>query len=249
MDLINKLTEYGLTDREASVYLASMELGPSPVQKIAQQAKLNRVSVYALIEDLQKKGLMGTFDQGKKTMYVASSPETISQFIDQQKLNLEAKKDDLKKSLPELLSRYNASGGRPVVRYYEGLDAVLPINIELSNLEFDKIYTTYDLDLIDKYLDPKLIESFKSARIRKDKPIVILYNSSTRKLGDAPMREHYQVPKEYNFPSDMAIYGDSVRFISFGDKVSLIVIEDKQIVQTIKSLFRLAMENVKKLNN
>lgn len=42
MSLVNHLKNAGLADKEAKVYLAMLELGPSPVLPIAAKAGVNR---------------------------------------------------------------------------------------------------------------------------------------------------------------------------------------------------------------
>ena len=66
-----ELQRVGLDERQAKVYLAALELGPSPVQKIAQRAGIPRATVYLVLNDLQGKGLITTYDEGKKTFFVA----------------------------------------------------------------------------------------------------------------------------------------------------------------------------------
>ena len=67
--LKNNLIELGLSEKEASVYLASLELGASSVQKISQQAKINRATTYVIIESLSKKGLMSTMEKAGKIFF------------------------------------------------------------------------------------------------------------------------------------------------------------------------------------
>ena len=52
-----KLQKLGLSDKEASVYLAMLELGPSVVSDIAKKANINRSTVYVVLEFLKKRGI------------------------------------------------------------------------------------------------------------------------------------------------------------------------------------------------
>jgi len=79
--LLRELEKLGLSDKEAAVYLASLELGPSPVQVISRKAEVNRATTYVMIEVLLQKGLMSTFDKGKKTMYTAEKPERLHRIV------------------------------------------------------------------------------------------------------------------------------------------------------------------------
>ena len=46
------LKNLGLSEKAAQVYLASLELGEAPVQKLAERAGLKRTTVYYVLEEL-----------------------------------------------------------------------------------------------------------------------------------------------------------------------------------------------------
>ena len=58
MDLIKNLKEIGLSENQAKVYLACLQLGQDSVLNIAKSAELKRPSVYLLLEELENKGLI-----------------------------------------------------------------------------------------------------------------------------------------------------------------------------------------------
>ena len=62
-----ELQKIGLDEREAKVYLATLELGPSPVQKIAQRSQVPRATTYLVLDDLQNKGFVSTYKDRKST--------------------------------------------------------------------------------------------------------------------------------------------------------------------------------------
>ena len=53
-----KLQELGLSEKEARVYLALFELGPSVVSGLAKKAGINRSTTYVILETLAKRGLV-----------------------------------------------------------------------------------------------------------------------------------------------------------------------------------------------
>lgn len=243
--MINKLISYGLTEKEAQVYLAAMELGPSPVQKIARQAHINRVSAYTFIEQLIEKGLMSTYQKEKRTMYVASEPEALYQFFEQRRRELDSLEENLKKDLPELRSKYNASESSPKVRYYEGMDGVIGMSQEILQTNHSHLYTLYDFDITEKYFNATLRKKLQNARVEKKRPITLLYNAEEKTFESNELRTAYKISKDFHFPADIAIIDDRVRFISFSNKISGIVIEDKQIAESLMSLIKLALQSVK----
>lgn len=55
--MLAQLKHIGLSENEAKVYLAMLELGPSPMLEIAAKAGINRPTAYAQLEALKKGGL------------------------------------------------------------------------------------------------------------------------------------------------------------------------------------------------
>ena len=239
--------EFGLTDKESQLYLAAMELGPSPVQKIATHANMNRVSAYAIIDELKAKGLMSTYDEGKKTMYVASDPEALIHFIDTQKQALENKKGDIKNTLPELRSHYNASTGTPIVRYYEGKEAVVGMSVELLDASTGDIFTAYNKDIIDAFFKQTDLEAMRKKRLDLQRNVHVIYTSKHDAFPDVKGRTSYKLPDDYELLADIALFDKSLRFISFNGKVSGILIDDHDMYTTLKTIFRLALERAQQI--
>lgn len=73
------LQNIGLTEKEAKVYLACLELGPQPVSEIAKKARINRVTAYDILEKLLKKGLVNFVTKEKIKFFNATDPRIVSQ--------------------------------------------------------------------------------------------------------------------------------------------------------------------------
>ena len=48
----------GLNKKEAKLYLASLELGPATVNKLAKKSRLKRTTIYSLIDSLGARGII-----------------------------------------------------------------------------------------------------------------------------------------------------------------------------------------------
>jgi sugar-specific transcriptional regulator TrmB len=124
-DLKEFLAEYGLSDKEASVYLTMLELGPASVQDISKKSGVNRATTYVMIESLKRRGLMSTFDKGKKTMFNPESPERLKRLIEKDLRVIQEKEDRLKEAMPSFLALFQSSGEhKPNVRFFEGEEGV-----------------------------------------------------------------------------------------------------------------------------
>ena len=76
-----QLEEFGLTTKEAQVYLASLQLGQTSVQNIAKLAGIHRVSTYDILQSLISKGLINQTASGKKRYLEAIDPDKIYQSL------------------------------------------------------------------------------------------------------------------------------------------------------------------------
>lgn len=82
----------GLSEKEAKVYVAMLELGPAPILEITLKAGINRPTVYVQIESLKKRGLVSTQLKGKKHLFIAEDPHQLSTLLEKEKKLLEEKK-------------------------------------------------------------------------------------------------------------------------------------------------------------
>lgn len=97
MPFIQELKHLGLKDKEAAVYVAALQLGPSPVQVIARKAKVVRATTYVILEDLLKKGLVTSYKEEKKTLFSAEPPRQLMRLIEIEEEQLQDKKGNSKR--------------------------------------------------------------------------------------------------------------------------------------------------------
>ncbi|MCF7815803.1 MAG: hypothetical protein K9M10_02700 [Candidatus Pacebacteria bacterium] len=111
--LIQALKKLNLTEKEARVYLALLELGPSTPYKIAKKSRLKRPTAYVIAEELVEKGLIVQMTGEKKRMYIARSPESYVEDVEQ-------RVKEAKKVIPELLAMQRKKSDKPNILYFEG---------------------------------------------------------------------------------------------------------------------------------
>src|SRR4030042_4852159 len=114
MPLVEALKQFGLTEKEAQIYLALLELGTASVQKIAQKAKVARPTTYDVLESLKNQQLASIFEKGKVKYYSPTDPASI---LEMAKLKNQAIKD----AFPQLRVLYSLPSKKPAVKFYEGV--------------------------------------------------------------------------------------------------------------------------------
>ena len=90
MDIHNHLQLLGLTDKEATVYIASLELGQSPITPLARKTRIPRTSLQYMLEKLQSLGLIQIVQRGSRRVYTPIPPngfDLLKQKEDQSKVS------------------------------------------------------------------------------------------------------------------------------------------------------------------
>lgn len=242
--LEQELQRIGLSEKEAKVYLAALELGPSPVQKIAAKAHVNRATTYVILEGLMKKGVVTIYDQGKKRYFVAEGPTSLKNIISQQQKELDDKAKLLESLHAQLQSVYNTLPNKPVVKFYEGkegLKAILEERLQEGHKEVDVFYP--DDDLIQIFTTEER-QDYVQRRIQKQ----VYYRGicSMQNVKEEITFQHGELHKlahtEYPIFSDIAVYGDKVSISILKGHVSGIVIENKAVADTFRSIFNIAFK-------
>ncbi len=69
--LIKDLIEFGLSEKEAKIYIALLELEIATVNEIAKKAGVNRSSTYVTLDGLISKGFVSISDDKNIRHYCA----------------------------------------------------------------------------------------------------------------------------------------------------------------------------------
>lgn len=243
--LENEIVKLGLSEKEAKVYLASLELGPSPVQAIAQKSQVNRATTYVVIDGLMGMGLMSTYNEGKKTFFTAESPERLLEFLKNQEHKIQGRINILEETMPELKFLHNTKDN-PKVRFYEGIEGLRTVQMEFVNtLKYgDVIYTFLPLD---DFLKSNLQErkpDITKKRFEKGIRMKIIYtsnggrNEEYEKQESKKSKEYLYIDHaKYPFNGGMNIYGNRILMIDYKGKMGGLVIENKTFADTFRSLF------------
>jgi sugar-specific transcriptional regulator TrmB len=241
--MLTELKNIGLSDREARVYLAMLELGPAAVLDIAAKSGVNRPTTYMQLEALKKKGLVSTQTRGKKQLFIAESPSQIEHLLAIEEKRLEQKRDELKKILPELSAMFNLGEEKPVVRYFEGREGLLAMQEEFLKTKEKSILAISSVDDVLRIF-PKHIDTYTPRRIKKGIHSRLIYTSKNGELFPRTdkklLREtKFLPPQELPFSADITIYGRNIAISSLKGKIGGTVITDSEIANFFKGIFAL----------
>ncbi len=242
--MIDKLQDFGLSEKEAKVYLASLELGKATADQLAKHAGIVRSTSYTQIESLMKQGLMSTFDEGKKTYFVPESPEHLTRIIEKQKADLDVKSQNITTQLPDLLSLYAGAGERPAVRFFEGKEGLVTIRADILKMKGKElcVTTSYD-EFVRVFDDEKERNEFTKKRQKLGIHHRMLYTIEGDDEHNEFSPEDYRRISKDEFPIDFCtyIYDNKVAISSLKeDALWGIVIEGKAVARSMRSMFDIA---------
>lgn len=118
------LADAGLTNAEAKVYLAMVELGTSTAGPIIQRTNLQSSVVHMALINLMHKGFASSIKEGKKSHYQPANPRHILEYIDE-------KRDRLEKLIPKLTESMATAKDTPEVTTFRDIRGMKELLYEL----------------------------------------------------------------------------------------------------------------------
>lgn len=242
MEIKHFLAQFDLIGKKADVYLAILELGSGTVIEIAKKAEVKRTTVYDILLDLEKTGLIYQTTKESKRLFVAEDPEKL-------KKKLEEKERILDEMLPQLRSFYNIKGIKPKIKFYEGKEGLRQVYSDTLNyggeiLAFasEDVVKVLGMDWANDYLAKRVKRGIR-ARIILPKTEII--ERDFNPLDQKQLRSSKLVSaKKYPFSIEINIYGhQKVALMSSREEMG-IIIEGREIYNTLKLIFELLWDNL-----
>lgn len=228
--LINLL---GLTDQEASVYMALLELGEANIQDIAAKSGVKRTSIYNFITTMKDRGLIIQSKKHGGKLYTPVNPKQLVDIGKSRLLEVEG-------IIPELSALYQGSIDKPRVSYFEGVKGIQDAYTDMLDTK-QPIISYEDIDYLKKmlptnyyqYLPPERAKRGIPLRtISKDSPQARTFSQDDQKL----LRQTKFITTDEPLKTEINIYGNKVLMISFReDRPFATIIEDKDIVGTLRT--------------
>ncbi len=240
MQLQNYLQKIGLSDKEAALYVAGLQLGPATIQDLASESGLKRTTIYEIIKSLQEKKLVNQSQNNKKRIFIMEEPENVGLFLKQREIIF-------KQILPDLEALQNQKAKKPTVRIYEGKLGLEKIYDDMIKKPGEILALAAPKDLISKGMLDFLREDWEPRRIASGiKMRRININLSGNHRQDykiLPKPEEFEEVRylpvdDYPFTVGIYIYRQKVAFVSYHkDEMFGLVLRSPAISFTLRSTF------------
>jgi sugar-specific transcriptional regulator TrmB len=242
-----ELQELGLSDKEASVYVALLAVDNDSVLDLAKRTGINRTTIYPVLDSLLQKGLVSEIKVDKKIRFAAESPERLITFVERQKVVFEEKAGRVRDFVPRLKTVQRESGEKPLVKIYEGKEGAMSAVEEIysANPEDGTSFSIYSKDLLDEMFSES--ERKKYFKIRKDVKKLrskSVYTFTSGELGPNSMSERVRLDHtKYPLLCDINIIGDETRISNLKSKPTTIFIKNKDLAVTLKSIINYILDS------
>ena len=256
--LVTHIEELGLSNKEALVYVANLMLGPSSVQRIADQAGIKRVTTYVILESLIGLGLISQSMKGKKTYFIAEEPTNLERLLDKREAELKEQKENFNAILPDLLSLKSIPKESPNVKFYvgpEGIRSVMASFLAAQQHEkIDMLYGWSNFDQLEAFFPEIKEHSGNPQRTKAGIPSKLIYTTQRgpvyKESDKLRNRESRYVPSDL-FPlnGDLTIAGNHVIMLSLvADHPIGVTIESAELAKTMLSVFLLSWATAEQYN-
>ena len=243
------LQEIGLSEKESTIYLHLLKVDSDSIANIAKTTNVNRTTVYPILDQLAQKGFVEEIVENEKSLYRAHAPDRIESFLQEQKIKIEEQVHIATDMIPQLKGIMREGGQRPIIEYYEGRDAIrkASLNYYDSDDEGGEVYLMYPRDEVETLFSDKERASAKELRLKKNVTAHAIYTYSKGDYSSNKTGNSYRVDsKDFPIKSDISVYADKIRIHNLGDKLGTVFIRNKDIADTLRSLFKLAFKGLEK---
>lgn len=231
------------------MYLACLQMGPSPVQVIARKAKVVRATTYVVLGALAKMGLVTQYSEGKKTLFAAEPPRQLLRVLERQAESVREKERLLESMLPELQILLKSGGERPSVRYYDGKEGLRAIRQEIImyskpgslivnltpadhlSAQFPEDHNVYYRQRIAKRVRSRTIFTTHSPEFKKR-----LLSPEFAKFSE----RIYVAPEKFLAQSGITVFEDRIAIGSYSGKTGGVIIQNQSMADMMRAFFELA---------
>ena len=238
--MLKELQDLGLSEKEAAVYLAALEIGRATADQLARHAKIKRPTTYVQLESLMKMGLMSTYEEDKKTYFAPESPELLKRLLNKKKEDVESQEKDLASLLPDLLRQFESAGERPVVRFFPGKEGVATAREEVLTTKEKNIHIIFSPEKLSKVFSQKYLDEYSDRRraLGIHSKGIFTYKEYFAHAGSDKLTERrYLPPNELPLTVDIFVFDDKVAIHSLEGRMFGLIIQSAQISNSMKLIF------------
>lgn len=251
---ISLLTQFGVTEPEAKIYLEILSGRGDTALIISRNIKIARTKVYRLLDNLISCGLIITKIGERGSKFVAIEPGQLSLLLSDREHELEK----LRQTLPLLQSQLTEITNKPEtskapqVLYYHGIEGLKQVTY--NSLKAKGELLSYELETMNSFLSHGWAEDFRKKFVANKIHIRTMVNS-TKMAGWTDVTEmvkkywemRHVSPVGKPFQFEILIYNDVYSMYRYtGEDIFCVEIHSAELADMQRQLFEIIWSNAKK---
>jgi sugar-specific transcriptional regulator TrmB len=239
MQIIQQLKKLGLSEKQAEIYIAGLEIGQATILQIADKSKIKRGTVYELIDEMVSLGLFKKSIKGKKIFYIASDPNIL-------KILQNERTETLYSLMPMLRGLAKNTQDKPRVFFYDDLEDIRKVYLEKLSEQKTETLGLGGLNFIEKLGNEWLLKYIQKRKLLniKSKEITNVQAKKWQERDERDLRETRILHNGKNFEIGIEIYDECVILSSLVDEDLCLVIESKIVRDAMKTMFDIIWETL-----
>jgi len=238
MGTIEALRKFGLSEKEAKVYLSLLGLGEALASEVAAKTNIARQLVYDLFERLIEFGLVSFVIKENKKYFKAASPEQLNSILKEKERAIDEAMPELKKI--QSIEEHK----KPKIEVYEGIEGMKTILNDVLRSEKNELIV-YGSSKSSFEVMPLFMENWHNRRIKQKLKVRIIYNETKETIKrikkfkkTLKLMEVKFFPTEVLPPTATLIYRDKIALtVWLKNEPYATLIESKELRQVYKEYF------------
>ncbi|MBT6955482.1 MAG: hypothetical protein HN964_01730 [Candidatus Jacksonbacteria bacterium] len=240
---IEALTQIGLSEKAALVYIAALELGEATTQQLALKSNLKRTTVYYTVEELCSFGALIQVERNKKKYFVPEDPQEVLKLAQSRVVEFQG-------VLGGLQEKKHAAVMTPKVYFLYGVNGFKQMwdLIFNSGIKEYRIFTQGESFLgyvKEKYILDEIIAQKMKKGIQSKQ--IITDSAYARKIVAKDSKENRKskiLPPHYPLPFTGIVTSEFVAFFSPKYENMLFIVESDSFAKTMRSVFDSLWDNI-----
>lgn len=249
MDILSVFKEFGLKEDHLKIYRASLEWGETTISNISYKSKVPRTSVYELIDELIKFGIIKVSLKNDSKLYSPADPELLIELLEKKNSDLTNLISVTKEKMKELKAIQNTKKSKPKIYLLEGAEGVkqaYEMTLQTDEVLVQCLTDDYG-DVSEEYMNEYFNRFFLKSNVKSKE--ILRDSEDTEYIQKYGSKKNLQVrvPVTGDTSTDFMVFEDKVIFVSFEKGASYaLVVDDPKVASCMKNLFNLAWDSAVK---
>ena len=242
-----ELTNLGLTEGEAKVYLALLKLGSSTVGPIVKESRIAYSNIYEVLGRLIKKGLASFIKKEQTKHFQATEPYRLEEYLQNKEKEIQIQKAQLNKLIPSLTTltkSHEAKTDAEVFIGTKGLKTAYEKMISKTTKKDEGLFFyIYEKEYAEKS-DRFYNEAYSISKKLKSRGLA---NKEYKKSWFIKKAKRFEIKfVDFSLPGNIDIIKDNVMIVSWEPEIIAVIINSKSIAKHFRDYFNKIWKIAKK---